>query len=281
MIGKFVLGPPTDFVGGEQVLFLTLLLSAAFLFGCSVSRCIKDFGTYWILFSFVFSAAWGAIGKSIRENFSEKEWAVQLGLVYTGSRLGSILSVLLFGGILRSPSLLSGNIMSSWRLVFRTSSTVLISVVAMSFLLLKLLSSDNAPKNHTGTTSKPCNTVQPVTVNESSSTFAPLHGASHQPLSSLATKDNCPERKENIPQILSRLMKEEFFWMVLASKVSFVSVRQFATFFPFYLATGYSMKPSSATFASATFAVSFPVMIICISIFFSAFYSFTSLMHQI
>ena len=253
MIGKFVLGPPTDFFGGEQVLFLTLVLSAAFLFGCSVSKSIKDFGVYWMLFSFVFSAAWGAIGKSIWENFTEKEWAVQLGLVYTGSRLGSILSVLFFGSILRSPCLLSGPMPSSWRLVFQMSSSVLISVAAVSSVLLKLLSSTNVPKNRTETTFESYNAVEPIT----DKNLNTQQGASEQSLILPAVKDNNPERKENIAQILSRLMKEEFFWMVLASKVSFVSVRQFATFFPFYLATGYSMKPSSATFASATFAVSF------------------------
>ena len=249
------MGPPTDFFGGEKVLFLTLLFSAAFLFGCSVSKCIEAFGIYWILFSFVFSAAWGAIGKSIRENFSEKEWAVQLGLVYTGSRLGSILSVLFFGSILRSSSLISGPMPSSWRLVFRTSSTVLITVVAVSSVLVNLLTSTNVPKNRTEKTPKPYDALEPMTVSECSASDQ-QQVSSNQPLVLPATKDNYPEIKENVTQILSRLMREEFFWMVLASKVSFVSVRQFSTFFPFYLATGYSMKASSATFASATFAVS-------------------------
>ena len=259
MIGKFVLGPPTDSFGGEQVLFLTLLLSAAFLFGCSISQGIKVFGIYWILFSFVFSAAWGAIGRIIRENFSEKEWAVQLGLVYTGSRLGSILSVLFFGSILRSPSLLSGSMPSSWRSVFRTSSTVLISVLAVSSVVMKLLSSTHGRIKLTETTSKSKNALDTTTDNKLCNSLYSEEEASDQQLVLPAAKPASPERKENISQILSRLVKEEFFWMVLASKVSFVSVRQFSTFFPFYLATGYSMKPSSATFASATFAVSFAV----------------------
>lgn len=232
-----MLGLPTDYFGGKKVLHITLLLSAAFLFGCSTSRNIYTFGAFWIAFSFVFSAAWGAIGKIIRENFLEKEWAAQLGLVYTGSRLGSILSVLLFGGILRR-GILPGFKSSGWRSVFRASSAILTAVLAMSNILTRLTDVGSA--------------VDPLVDGKSPNC---------RPVEAAFTKRKVNDRKisgnkENVSHIVARLVTKESFWLVLASKISFVAVRQFSTFLPFYLTTGYSMNPSSATFASASFAVS-------------------------
>lgn len=237
MLGKFVLGLPTDYFGGKKVLDITLLLSAVFLFGCSISSTIHTFGAFWIAFSFVFSAAWGAIGKIIRENFLEKEWAAQLGLVYTGSRLGSILSVLLFGGILRC-GILPGFASSRWRNVFRASSAILTAVLAMSNFLTRPTDVDSVVD--------PLVARSSLNSQSSEEPFLKKEKSKHREIS---------ERKESVSHIVARLVNKESFWLVLASKISFVAVRQFSTFLPFYLTTGYSMNPSTATFASASFAV--------------------------
>jgi sugar phosphate permease len=237
MLGKFLLGLPTDYFGGEKALHITLLLSAAFLFGCSISSTIYTFGAFWIAFSFVFSAAWGAIGKIIRENFLEKEWAAQLGLVYTGSRLGSILSVLLFGGILRQSNLREFS-SSGWRNVFRASSAILTAVLAMSNVLMRPTDVGSV--------------VDPPVDGKS----ARSQSSEEQVFGKRINHDiYITEKKDNVSHIVTRFVTKESFWLVLASKISFVSVRQFSTFLPFYLTTGYSMNPSTATFASASFAV--------------------------
>lgn len=252
MIGKFILGPPTDFYGGEKVLFITLLLSALFLFGCSVCHSIRAFGACWILFSFTFSAAWGAIGKVVRENFSRREWAMQLGIIYTGSRIGSMFAVLLFGGILRfSPTTAVSK--SNWRSVFRASSAIVLFIMASIATLLQQVyrgvadfpedcqkSVENPLPRFTG--------MSPTCVKKDTHT---------QPVFSNSQRNGAARQPENAVQTLSRLIKKETFWLVLATKISSLSVRQFSTFLPFYLTTGYSMTPSSATFASASFAVSY------------------------
>jgi sugar phosphate permease len=237
MLGKFMLGLPTDYFGGEKALHITLLLSAAFLFGCSISSTIYTFGAFWIAFSFVFSAGWGAIGKIIRENFLEKEWAAQLGLVYTGSRVGSILSVLLFGGILRRSNLPRFS-SSGWRNVFRASSAILTAVLAMSNVLTRPTDIGSV--------------VDPLVDGKSSRSRS---FEQHIPAKRNNHDGNFTGKKENVSQIVTRFVTKESFWLVLASKISFVSVRQFSTFLPFYLTTGYAINPSTATFSSASFAV--------------------------
>lgn len=253
MVGKFILGPPTDFFGGEKVLFITLLLSALFLFGCSMSHSIRAFGACWILFSFTFSAAWGAIGKVVRENFPKREWAVQLGMVYTGSRIGSMFAVLIFGSILRfSPTTAISN--SNWRSVFQASSAIVLFVMtSIAVLLQHSRAAYYADYNQTSVSIKSTKFIKLIPVSVKSGLQA--QSAVSNPLR--ADKNYTVERPENAIETLSRLVCEEAFWLVLVTKISSLSVRQFSTFLPFYLTTGYSMAPSAATFASASFAVSY------------------------
>ena len=249
------MGPPTDFFGGEKVLFITLLLSALFLLGCSMSNTIRAFGACWILFSFTFSAAWGAIGKVVRENFPRREWAVQLGMVYTGSRIGSMFAVLIFGGILRfSPTGAVSN--SNWRSVFRASSAIVLSVLTSIAVLLQQVNSREAndAAGHQITITKTSAKLTDLTP-ISSKGDSQDQSVESNPLG--ADNNSIVGRPENAIETLSRLVRKETFWLVLATKISSLSVRQFSTFLPFYLTTGYSMAPSSATFASASFAVSF------------------------
>lgn len=245
-------------------MLITLALSAVSLFGCSLSPNVQTFGFFWIFFSFVFSAAWGAVGKIVRERFSKKEWALQLGLVYTGSRVGSMLSSLLFGKILR-PSVTSPGSISLWRAVFRTASGILVSLIVLSFILSKLIvagisgeseldageltltnAASNDRKSATIIDASPTSTFR---VPSSSSSMAAVK------TSSIVLDDISRVQAESVLEVLSRLIKDESFWLILISKVSFVSVRQFSAFLPFYLTTGYSVSSSSAVFASTSFAV--------------------------
>ena len=64
-------------------------------------------------------------------------------------------------------------------------------------------------------------------------------------------------RAESVPEVLARLVHDETFWLILASRISFVSVRQFSAYLPFYLTTVYGIAASSAASTAASFAVSF------------------------
>ena len=247
----------------------TLLFSALALYGCSVSSNIHTFGIFWIFFSFVFSAAWGAVGKIVRERFTKKEWALQLGLIYTGSRLGSMLSSLLYGDILRSAALSRAST-NGWRIVFRVASGILAAAMTVSLVLSQLISSGNGTTDQlrsdsasTDTTSAPGmagtrieGPSPPAIIKSLKRSFTSADSKTVKWMNQGHSKNVPEEKGENIPEVLLRLSKDESFWLVLASKISFVCVRQFAAYLPFYLSTGHSMNPSAAAFASASFAVS-------------------------
>ena len=68
MVGKFLLGPPTDYFGGDRTLRATMIATAALLYGCSVSKRVEMFGVLWVIYQFTYASAWGAVGKIVRGN---------------------------------------------------------------------------------------------------------------------------------------------------------------------------------------------------------------------
>ena len=246
-------------------MLITLSLSAVSLLGCSASTNIPTFGAFWILFSFVFSAAWGATSKIVRERFEKRDWALQLGLVYTGSRVGSMLSSLLFSRILR-PKLTSSVSGSQWRGVFRTSSLILAFMTFISASAFSLIGHDKFDEAHfcgdelalinSNRTSRKSDSRREVLSTSSVEMRTELLPIETEERTVLGVDYSRHLRTESVREVLSRLMKDETFWLLLISKISFVSVRQFAAFLPFYLTTGFSINPSSAVFASTSFAVS-------------------------
>ena len=259
MIGKFILGRPTDYFGGQRAMIVTLLSSSVCLFGCSISKNIETFGIFWILFSFIFSAAWGAIGKIVRDKFPKKDWAFQLGIIYTGSRLGSMLSQLLFGNILRQ-STFSSAVRGAWRPVFLVSSGILAAVTASSIFLRQLVVSSSPGTDYQGaessklTIGKNDQGVQSLPAKYSSASSSM---SVHSVLRTSVESELKDRGAESVPEVLARLVHDETFWLILASRISFVSVRQFSAYLPFYLTTVYGIAASSAASTAASFAVSF------------------------
>lgn len=78
MLGKIVLGPSTDKLGGERTMKITMLAITMALLSCSVCGSVQSFGISWIILSFVYAAAWGAVGKVVRERFPVAQWSTQL-----------------------------------------------------------------------------------------------------------------------------------------------------------------------------------------------------------
>ena len=265
MIGKFILGRPTDYFGGQRAMVVTLLSSSVCLFGCSISKNIETFGIFWILFSFIFSAAWGAIGKIVRDKFPKKDWAFQLGIIYTGSRLGSMLSQLLFGNILRQ-STFSSAVRGAWRPVFLVSSGILAAVTASSIFLRQLVVSSSSGTDFQGaessktTIGKNDQGVQSLPTSFSASAARYSSASSSMSVQSVlrtSVESQLKDRRaESVPEVLARLVHDETFWLILASRISFVSVRQFSAYLPFYLTTVYGIAASSAASTAASFAVS-------------------------
>lgn len=87
--GKFLLGVPTDRLGGQAVLKLCLALNTLLLTGISQTSSRVVFALLWILVSFIYGSAWGAVGNVVRKSYEKQEWGEQLGLVAAYSRVGS------------------------------------------------------------------------------------------------------------------------------------------------------------------------------------------------
>lgn len=219
MIGKFLLGPPTDFFGGERTLKLTMLLICALLYACSVSSNVQLFGLLWIAVSFVYASAWGAIGKIVRERFVAKEWSGQLGLVAAGSRVGSMVSSLLFAGLLFH---------NGWRTVFRVAATIQGMILVGFHLLSKRV--------------------------EAPSSLSALSSSSPSSSSSRMSRGPSADDHETVSAVLRRVASSAEFWLMLAGKVSLMCVGQFISFMPLYLSTGFQMTAPQAAAASSLFA---------------------------
>ena len=128
MLGKFVLGRPTDLIGGEKTLLLSCAFIAVIVYSCSIVSNTALFGLLWIALNFTFSSSWGAVGSSIRKNYPESEWGTQLSVIAAGSRFGSMFSAIFYGKVLKD-----GN--GNWRLLFKAASIVqVIALVVAVFL---------------------------------------------------------------------------------------------------------------------------------------------------
>ena len=184
---------------------------------CSLAPSLHVFGHLWVWLSFVYAAAWGAVGKIVRERFVESAWSTQLGWVAAGSRIGSLSSALLFGEVLKRTT---GGV--GWRRVFQVGATVQATVLA----LYVLLSRRRHHHHQHGTATKSRTNTQPASASAS---------------------------VESAPAMISRVSSNPAFWSMLAGKSALMCVGQFISFMPLYL-TLYMPAPQAAT-ASCAFAV--------------------------
>ena len=143
MLGKFVLGGPTDRIGGERTLLISCACCAALVYGCSITTNVKVFGFLWIALNFAFSSSWGSVGTSIRNNFPQEEWGSQLSVIAAGSRLGSVGSALFYGKVLEYGK--------DWRLVFKAASVVQIIAFVIALFLRNSFQTNNIVLTDTST----------------------------------------------------------------------------------------------------------------------------------
>ena len=218
-MAKFLLGPPTDKFGGANTLNVTMLMVALLLQFMAVSPNVLVFGRLWIVLSFVYAAAWGACGKIVRENFRADEWSRELGLLATGSRIGSMGSSLLFGGLL---------VNNGWRTLFQVASAIQVTTLVAFALLYKSVVVGKSPAASTSSTRNVVTT---------------------------AAAKSAGEAVESIPMVLKRVTRNPIFWLMLLGKMSLMCVGQFISFMPLYLQTGFAMPSPQAAAASSLFAL--------------------------
>eukprot|EP01036_Dinobryon_divergens_P026275 gene26275-34900_t len=134
MGGKFLFGPVTDTIGGEAMLFICMIAMGSLLATCAFTGSLNNFAVSWTIISFFYASAWGAVGSVIRASFPSEQWAEQIGIVASGSRVGSIFSAVLFGRVISIPS-------RTWRSVFWVASAIQLLVSVVYAIALKAMPS--------------------------------------------------------------------------------------------------------------------------------------------
>ena len=222
--GKFLLGPPTDVLGGHTVMKLCLFVNAALLFLISTVTTPAAFIAPWIVVSFLYGATWGAVGAVVRKEFDQNEWSAQLGLAAAWSRIGSLGSSLAFGAIM---SRASGVPLNSWRRVFAVAAALQAGILAIYIALSGQIITRHGPS---------------ITSTGKVNSAADDQNAAPAPAPSAL-------------KLLSSACQSSVFWGMLLGKATLLGVGQFIGFISLYLETGLGMSAAAASSFSGLFAL--------------------------
>jgi len=127
-LGKLLLGPVIDKMGGIRALQATLLLLLSLLATITMTQRFWIFAACWVLVDFVFSSCWAASISSIQQSFPSSEWGKQIGYLATGARLGNAASFSLFAAILFA---LEDRMAQPWRVIFLLSTALQIAPLCL------------------------------------------------------------------------------------------------------------------------------------------------------
>jgi hypothetical protein len=131
-----------------------------------------------------------------------------------------MLSSLLFGDIIRRASLSSSN-SSGWRNVFYVASIIQGSALVLYMVCRRLLLSEIYQDKNLDTIK-----IHSKTIAEVNENFL------------VKQTKRIIESNESVLTVLYRISRDQTFWLILAGRISLVTVRQFSVFLPFYLTTG-------------------------------------------
>lgn len=120
-LGKLLLGPVIDKLGGIRALQATLLLLMSLLATITMTQNFWIFAACWVLVDFVFSSCWASCISSIQQTFPPSEWGGQIGHLATGARLGNAASFSMFAAILFA---LEDRMAQPWRVIFLVSTAL-------------------------------------------------------------------------------------------------------------------------------------------------------------
>jgi MFS family permease len=233
MAAKFLLGPPTDTLGGKFTLQISMFSMTILLILLSFCQSSKLFIFQWILLSFLYSSTWGAIQKIIRETFSKDKWSNQINYVAAASRFGNLLSAIVYGALVSRGF--------NWRFLFRGVGCVQ-GIVFIIFSLGYSVLDKNININ----------------INRYSETDN--------------NSNNYNAQEETVAQVLKRASQDKKFLYMLLAKIPLMMVGQFIMLIPLYLETGLKMTRSAAITKSSIFAVRLHIYCICHIIMYNIFF---------
>eukprot|EP00980_Cylindrotheca_fusiformis_P027917 scaffold22568_cov125-Cylindrotheca_fusiformis.AAC.14 len=128
-LGKLLLGPVIDALGGIVALQLAVAALTALITTVSVTQRFSIFAFCWIFVDFIFSSCWASCINAIHQSFPEEEWGRQIGMLAAGARTGNACAFALFASILYA---LEDKMKQPWRVVFGVSAVL--QVLPMSLL---------------------------------------------------------------------------------------------------------------------------------------------------
>ena len=115
-MGKMLLGPAIDALGGATSLQIALATLCACLGGISSATSLTVLALYFVVIDFAFSSCWAACVKTIRDALPEDRWSKEIGNLAMAARCGNTVAFAFFAWLLQT----SGD----WRMIFQVSSAV-------------------------------------------------------------------------------------------------------------------------------------------------------------
>ena len=222
-IGKLVLGPVIDKLGGIKSLQITLGLLILLL---SIITCCQQFLIFaiaWIGIDFIFSSCWASCISSIQQSFSNaEEWGTQVGYLATGARLGNTISFSIFGSLLyllETNQYLKNSIQQPWRIIFGVSTILQIIPLCLLYHFGKLTISKNQEQKQQQSVGTAADTTAATT-------------ATANPTSSSSSSSNSSSSSLSSISILKKEMKTIEFWLHLLSRSCLMVFASFLLFVP-------------------------------------------------
>ena len=128
-LGKLVLGPVIDKIGGIQSLQIALSSLSLLLLVISATQPFSVFAGAWILVDFIFSSCWAGCINAIHQSFPEHLWGQRIGILAAGARTGNAVAFAMFASLLYA---LEQRMKQPWRVIFGVSA--LIQLVPLGLL---------------------------------------------------------------------------------------------------------------------------------------------------
>ena len=127
-MGKLLLGPLIDRLGGIRALQVALVTLTSLVVTISCTQQFSVFAICWIFVDFIFSSCWAGCINAIHQSFPEKEWGKQIGLLAAGARTGNAAAFAVFASVLYA---LEDKMKQPWRVVFGVSALLQVLPIAL------------------------------------------------------------------------------------------------------------------------------------------------------
>jgi Major Facilitator Superfamily len=127
-MGKLLLGPLIDKLGGIRSLQVALLTLALLVLVITCTQQFSIFAVCWVFVDFIFSSCWAGCINAIHQSFPKDQWGRQIGFLAAGARTGNAVAFALFASILYA---MEHKMKQPWRVVFGVSALLQFLPIAL------------------------------------------------------------------------------------------------------------------------------------------------------